>query len=253
MARPSDAGSPLTRPPGALHLALVVIRNAVGIVGALFLGWSTATLVVLYFADTIVGMWAVFAAVGFKFSNADPRQGFWASLDGTLTGIVVGLFLAAVVAVPLGMPLVIFFGASGLRWREIAADPALRTGIGVIASIGLLGAVRHVFALADGQAGDARVKRTFAILMTRWVLVLMLIYLLVASSGASGSTSSCWPTRRPAGGASSRPIASPDSSRIAARQARRRARAAGGPAPGGRRLAGGGATPDPGRTARPSS
>jgi hypothetical protein len=186
VARPSDAGSRLTRPPGALHLALVVIRNAVGVVGTLFLGWSAATLVVLYFADTVVGMWAVFAAVGFKLSNADPRQGFWASLDGALTGIVAGLVLAAVVAVPLGMPLIIFFGASGLSWQEIAADPALRTGIGVIASIGLLGAVRHVFALADGQAGDVLVKRTFAILMTRWVLVLMLIYLLVGFLGRFG-------------------------------------------------------------------
>jgi len=183
---PPDAVRVPARPPSALHIALAVIRNAVGLLGVLFLGWSAATLVVLYFADTIVGMWAVFAAVGFKFSNADPRQGFWASLDGTLTGIVVGLFLAAVVAVPLGMPLVIFFGASGLHWRQIAADPGLRTGIGVIAAIGLLGAVRHVFALADGQAGDVLVKRTFAILMTRWILVLMLIYLLAILLGRFG-------------------------------------------------------------------
>jgi len=185
-ARPSDAAHAPAPPPSAVHVALAIIRNAVGLIGVLFLGWSAATLVVLYFADTIVGMWAVFAAVGFKFSNADPRQGFWASLDGTLTGFVVGLFLAAVVAVPLGMPLVIFFGASGQSWRQIASDPGLRTGIGVIASIGLLGAVRHVFTLADGQAGDALVKRTFAILMTRWILVLMLIYLLAVLLGRFG-------------------------------------------------------------------
>jgi hypothetical protein len=134
----------------------------------------------------MVGIWAVFAAVGFKFSNADPRQGLWTSLDGAVTGIGVGLFLAAFVAVPLGIPLVMFFGASGLRWREVAADPALRTGIGVIASIGLLTAVRHVFALADGQAGDVLVKRTFAILMTRWVLVLMAFYLVAGFLGRFG-------------------------------------------------------------------
>lgn len=219
MARPSEADNAPARPPSALHLALVVVRNAVGLVGILFLGWSAATLVVLYFADTIVGMWAVFAAVGFKFSNADPRQGFWTVLQGALTGIAVGLFLAAFVSVPLGMPLLIFFGASGLSWRQLAADPALRTGIGVIAAIGLLGAVRHVFALADGQAGEALVKRTFAILMTRWVLVLMLIYFVVDLLGRLGlyvialaySAASVWsevapdrfahlfPDRRPSG------------------------------------------------------
>ena len=164
----------------------MVTRNAVGLAGLLLFGWSAATLVVLYFADTLVGIWAVFAAVGFKFSNADPRQGLWTSLDGAVTGVGVGLFLAAFVAVPLGIPLVMFLGASGLRWREIAADPALRTGIGVIAAIGLLAAVRHVFALADGQAGDVLVKRTFAILMTRWVLVLMALYLVAGLLGRFG-------------------------------------------------------------------
>jgi Family of unknown function (DUF6498) len=218
-ARPSQAGDTSPRTPGAFHIALAVIRNAVGLIGVLFLGWSTATLVVLYFADTIIGMWAVFAAVGFKFSNADPRQGFLASIDGAVTGIGVGLFLAAVVVVPLGIPVVMVLGASGLGWRQVAADPALRTGIGVIAGIGLLGAVRHVFALADGQAGDVLVKRTFAILMTRWVLVLMAIYLLVGLLGRFGlyvivlvyAAASLWselaperfarliPDRRPAG------------------------------------------------------
>jgi hypothetical protein len=183
---PSQSAPVVARPPGALHIALTVIRNSVGLIGILFLGWSAPTLVILYFADTMVGIWAVFAAVGFKFSNADPRQGIMASLDGAATGIGVGLLLAAFVAVPLGIPLVMFLGASGMRWQEIVADPALRTGIGVIASIGLLTAVRHVFALADGQAGDVLVKRAFAILMTRWVLVLMAFYLLVGLLGRFG-------------------------------------------------------------------
>ena len=194
--RPGTAGTPVAAAPReasrekpawrAIRIALVVTRNAVGLTGLLLFGWSAATLVVLYFADTMVGVWAVFAAVGFKFSNADPRQGLWTSLDGAVTGIGVGLFLAAFVAVPLGIPLVMFLGASGLRWREIVADPALRTGTAVIASIGLLTSVRHVFALADGQAGDALVKRTFAILMTRWVLVLMAFYLVAGLLGRFG-------------------------------------------------------------------
>jgi hypothetical protein len=218
-ARPPEADGTPDRPPSALQIALAVIRNAVGPIGVLFLGWSVANTVILYFADTMVGMWAVFAAAGFKFSNADPRQGFLASLDGAATGIGVGLFLAAVVAVPLGIPVVMFLGASGLGWRQVAADPSLRSGIGVIAAIGLLGAVRHVFTLADGPAGDVVVKRTFAILMTRWVLVLMAFYLLIGLLGRFGlyvivliyAAASVWselapdrfarliPDRRPAG------------------------------------------------------
>lgn len=155
---------------------LAVARNAVGVVGVLFLGWAAPTLVVLYFADTLAGMWAVFAAVGFKLSNADPRHGVGAVLEGALTATAVGLFLVAVVAVPLGIPVVMLLGASSVTWRQLGADPTLATGVGVIALTGLVGAVRHVFALAEGRAGDASVKQVFAILMTRWVLVLIAIY-----------------------------------------------------------------------------
>jgi hypothetical protein len=150
----------------------------VGLVGILFFGWSAPTLVVLYFADTLAGMWAVFAAVGFKLSNVDPRHGFWAVAEGALSGTAVALFLVAVVAVPLGIPLVFLFGASGAAWRQVGADPTLIAGIGVLAVTGLVGAVRHVFTLAEGRAGDATVKQAFAILMTRWVLVLLAIYTL---------------------------------------------------------------------------
>jgi len=155
---------------------LAVTRNAVGVVGVLFLGWAAPTLVVLYFADTLAGMWAVFAAVGFKLSNADPRHGVGAVLEGALTATAVGLFLVAVVAVPLGIPVVMLLGASSVTWRQLGADPTFATGVGVIALTGLVGAVRHVFALAEGRVGDASVKQVFAILMTRWVLVLIAIY-----------------------------------------------------------------------------
>jgi len=103
-----------------------------------------------------------------------------------LTAIVVGLFLVAVVAVPLSIPVVMLLGAASATWRELIADPALAAGIGVIALTGLVGAVRHVFALAEGRAGDAAVKQAFAILMTRWVLVLIAIYTLGFALGRFG-------------------------------------------------------------------
>ena len=131
-------------------------------------------------------MWAVFAAVGFKLSNVDPREGVGAVLEGTLTGIAVATFLVAVIAVPLGIPLVFVLGSSGAVWRQVWADPTLTAGLGVIALTGLGGAVRHVFALAEGRAGDATVKQAFAILMTRWLLVLAAIYALGALLGRLG-------------------------------------------------------------------
>ncbi len=167
----------------AIRLVLVVARNGVGIVGTLVFGWSASTLILLYFADTLAGMWAVFAAAGYKFSSADPRLGVWSVVEGAVSASLVALFLTAVVAVPLGVPVIILFGASSIGWGQLGADPTLSTGILVVALIAIVGAVRHVFTLAEGAAGDALVKRTFGILMTRWVLVLMAIYSLVGIAG----------------------------------------------------------------------
>ena len=176
LPRPPGPDAPVSPAERLWRVLLAVARNAVGVVGVLFLGWAAPTLVVLYFADTLAGMWSVFAAVGFKLSNADPRQGVGAVLEGALTATAVGLFLVAVVAVPLGIPVVMLLGASSVTWRQLSTDPTLATGVGVVALTGLVGAVRHVFALAEGRAGDASVKQVFAILVTRWVLVLIAIY-----------------------------------------------------------------------------
>lgn len=87
---------------------------------------------------------------------------------------------------PLGIPLIFVLGSSGAVRRQAWADPTLSAGLGVIALTGLGGAVRHVFALAEGRAGDATVKQAFAIQMTRWLLVLAAIYALGGLLGRLG-------------------------------------------------------------------
>jgi hypothetical protein len=161
-------------------------------------------------------MWAVFAAAGFKLSNVDPREGTWALAEGVLSGVAAAMALVAIVAVPLGIPLVFVLGVSRTVWQEVWADPAVAGGIGVMALTGLIGAVRNVFALAEGRVGEAMVKQTFAILMKRWVLVLVAIYTLGSTSAGSVSTWWCWCTRPPVPGASSPRSASPVSSPTAA-------------------------------------
>jgi hypothetical protein len=158
-------GRPASTAARVARLILAVARNAVGIVGLVFFGWSPASLAVLYFADTLAGMGAVFAAVGFKLSNADPRRGFWTLAEGVLSGLGAAAVLVAVVAVPLGIPLVFVLGSSRAVWREVWADPSLAGGLAVVALTGLAGAVQHVLALAEGRAGEATVKQAFAVLV----------------------------------------------------------------------------------------
>ena len=89
LPRPPAPAAPPSPVERVWRVLLAVTRNAVGLVGTLFLGWAAPTLVVLYFADTLAGMWAVFAAVGFKLSHADPRRGLAAVL-----GAVAGMLAA---------------------------------------------------------------------------------------------------------------------------------------------------------------
>ena len=184
--RPNPVDTPVSTAGRVARLALVIARNAVGVVGLFFFGWSPASLAILYFADTLAGMGAAFAAVGFKLSNVDPRRGFWTLVEGVLSGLAVATVLVAVVAVPLGIPLVFVLGSSRAVWRTVWADPTVTSGIGVVALSGLVTAVQHVIALAEGRAGEATVKQAFAILMTRWFLVLVAIYTLGVPLGRFG-------------------------------------------------------------------
>ncbi len=218
--RGGPADTPASAAGRGARLALVVARNAVGVVGLLFFGWSPASLAVLYFVDTLAGMGAAFAAVGFKLSNVDPRRGFWTLVEGGFSGIAVATVLVAVVAVPLGIPLVFVLGSSRAVWREVWADPTVASGIGVVLLTGLVTAVQHVVALAEGRAGEATVKQAFTILVTRWVLVLSRSTPSACRSAASASTWSWSRTPSPARGASSPPDASPASSPTGARPGR---------------------------------
>jgi hypothetical protein len=56
----------------------------------------------------------------------------------------------------------------------------------VVLLTGLVGAVQHVLALAEGRAGEVTVKQTFASLLTRWVLVLVAIYTFARPLGRFG-------------------------------------------------------------------
>jgi hypothetical protein len=102
--------------------------------------------------------------------------------------VLSGLAVAAVLvlAVPLGIPLVFVLGSSRAVWQEVEANPSLAGGLGALTLTGLVGAVQHVVALAEGREGEATVKQAFAILTTRWVLVLIAIYTVGVLLGRFG-------------------------------------------------------------------
>ncbi len=57
----------MAAPPTPIDLANAVARNIVPLVGILFLGWSAPSVLLLYFADTMLAMGVIFAGLARHF------------------------------------------------------------------------------------------------------------------------------------------------------------------------------------------
>src|SRR4030095_16597365 len=95
-----------------VEIANTVARNIVPLGGILFLGWSASTVLVLYFVDTMLSMAVMFAGLARYFMPPWTDDGWAAGANGEIRVLPVAVFLAAVIAVPLGVPLIFMLAAS---------------------------------------------------------------------------------------------------------------------------------------------
>lgn len=160
------------------RLVFVILRNAIPIIGILFLGWSAQNLIVLYFVDTLGAMWALITGLALNFPEAKVATGFFPRLYMWGMMLFVGAFLVAFLAIPLGMPLFIYAMATDWDWGAALQDQGFVFGLISIAALSLVGMLRHYRAIGELTPEGSNAKRDFGILMTRWVIVLFLIYAL---------------------------------------------------------------------------
>ena len=161
----------------APHLvwAQIVARNIVPLCGILFLGWSAASTLVLYFADTLLSMAVLFAGVLRHFAPPVTDDGWAARLNGEVGMIAGGVFCSLAVAVPLGVPLIFMLGGD-VPWRELLADPGLQGGIvwQLVAAFWSYLALWR--ALHYATPDELRLKRRFALVFLRWIALVMVAY-----------------------------------------------------------------------------
>ncbi len=160
------------------RFVFVILRNAISLVGIFFLGWSAQNLIVLYFADTLGAMWALVTGLALNFPEAKAQTGFFERLNAWGTMLFVGAFLIAFMAIPLGMPLFIYLMLVQWDWRAALSDTEFVFGIVLIVVLSLVGMLRHYQIIERLTPDGSNVKHDFGILMTRWVIVLILIYLM---------------------------------------------------------------------------
>lgn len=165
--------------PSPLLLAQSIARNIVPVVGIVAFGWPAFNVLALYFVDTMLAIALLCALVGRTFVAEEPGAG--AGLQAEASSLAAGLFIAAFVAVPLGIPLIFMANGSFDTIAGTLQDRSFWIGVAIQAAFALWTwwGMRH--ALALGATRDSlRLKRQFALVFLRWVAVLAVVYFGVA-------------------------------------------------------------------------
>jgi hypothetical protein len=162
----------MSSPAPHLVWAQVVARNIVPLCGILFLGWSAASALILYFADTLLSMAVLFAGALRHFAPPVTNDGWAARLNGEVGMIAGGVFCSLAVAVPLGVPLIFMLGGD-VPWRALMKEPSLQAGLvwQLVAAfwsyVGLWRALHHA------TPEELRLKRRFALVFLRWIALVL--------------------------------------------------------------------------------
>ena len=164
----------MNAPPSPLAVAQVVARNLVPIVGILAFGWSASTVLLLYFADTLLSLGVMFAGLASWFGRGTVEDRWAARLNAEVGYVASAAFIVAFIAVPLGVPLV-FVGAMA-GWNDLGAlfsDPALQAGLAwqVVAAVWSYSALWRELHVRSPD--ELRLKRRFSLVFLRWIAVLM--------------------------------------------------------------------------------
>jgi hypothetical protein len=157
--------------PSPLAIANAVVRNLVPLAGILFLGWSAANVLILYFVDTLLAMAVMFAGSCATSAAADRRRRAAAPRPRWAAG--VALAICALLAAPGCAD----FHADGQRCcgRELLTDPGFRRRW-CCRRLPRSVVRRSLSCVADAHARRMR-PRQFALVFLRWMVVIMVSYL----------------------------------------------------------------------------
>lgn len=170
------------------QVAEVAARNLVALTGLVVLGWPAASILVLYFFDTLGALWAILAGLMFAYfdsgkNSLGDRLYVWGS------ALALGGFLAAFLAIPLGIPIYVLLLSSGVTWQETVAQPGFGPAVLGIVGLALAGTIGWSLPLmdADPAQGGRRVRAEFGLVFGRWALVVAAVMAFGAFLGPVGA------------------------------------------------------------------
>src|ERR1700686_2647992 len=87
-----------------IAIAQTILRNIVPLVGILVFDWSAGNVLLLYLLDTLLSMAVLFAGLRSILSPPPEGQGVTSWIHAEAGYIAAGLLGAALLLIPLGMP-----------------------------------------------------------------------------------------------------------------------------------------------------
>jgi Family of unknown function (DUF6498) len=162
-----------------LVIAQAVIRNIVPLVGILMFHWSAGNVLLLYLLDTVLSMAVIIAGLASSFSPPPDGEGAGSWINAEAGYVIAGLFTSALLAIPLGAPVGIMLAASDFSFRMAFADSSLRGGALVQAIVALWSYIGLYRALRTYSPAQLRLRSRFALVLMRWVVVIMATYFVL--------------------------------------------------------------------------
>ena len=166
----------MTVPLPPVFIAQIVARNIVPVAGILVFDWSAANVLVLYFTDTLLAMAVIFAGL-MRHMLPPPVDEGWAARTNAEVGYVGAAFLiTAMLAIPLGVSLIFMLDPGNVDWRAMLADPAFCGGLVMQAIAAFWSGADLYRALRTHTPEQLRMRRRFALVFLRWMVLLMTTY-----------------------------------------------------------------------------
>jgi len=157
------------RTPAAI--ASLVAANVAPLAGILFLGWSPASVLVLYFVDTFLSLGGVLLLVAAHVTGNDAGKRFAGWKDWAKAVIGLAIF-GAIMAFPLAFPLVVVLGED-LGMKTLAHDRGFLIGLGWQILFALHALVRQHRELTLRSDDDRVLAHRALFLIARWVVMFM--------------------------------------------------------------------------------
>jgi hypothetical protein len=154
-------------------IASIVARNLIAPFGVLFLGWSAANLLVLYYLDTVLEFAVVIVLVGRHVTGIGPEGAKTRPFSGPLDWIrmsAAALFASVLIGLPLGVPLFMAVAGWDVSWSELMSTTFLWALASQAAASVYGGFQAHRMLLA--RSDDEHVlKHRAAFVFGRWLVM----------------------------------------------------------------------------------